>query len=547
MIVVLPVCKKDLHSALRNLSWLQQLNPVRQSFRCIVSHELGLGGAGSVVEAARRCFAEVSEFTYALYSGRPAWPHPQNYAFRLLAINMAKSTRESWLWWEQDAVILSPTAFQDISDEYEARKYPFMGAHGALAGPERQNFLNGVAVYPADAVRRSVRFMAPGNTPFDVAGGKVVLGQSYITPLFQNVWSFDGTPQGLPPTFTDQQSLFRIKPEAVIFHRCKDETLVQRLSEVRNTQLEEESKQPSIQVLVDQNRRQNEFYSKVRSNTVVSIMHNEGDIIDEPSTSKLKLFYHSGNLGDVTYALYAISKLGPCKLLIGPNQYKTSSAGQPINEAQFNRLKPLLMEQPYIESCEFREHYPGDAFDLNAFRNLWHNQLVRRSTGINTLAQMHFFLLGINNQFSFTEPWLNITSPLKSNAIVFHRSPRYRSDNFPWKLALEWAGKRALFVGLREEHKDFVKNYGKIKYYKSDNFLELARVIAGAEGFIGNQSFPCSIAIGCGRRVIQEAWPPSPDCTFNRPNFYSQLFCAIDKSLLDSWIDSTQPIDVIFT
>jgi ADP-heptose:LPS heptosyltransferase len=53
---------------------------------------------------------------------------------------------------------------------------------------------------------------------------------------------------------------------------------------------------------------------------------------------------------------------------------------------------------------------------------------------------------------------------------------------------------------------------------KTETILDLARVIAGAGVFIGNQSAPMAIALGLGKNVIQECWQANPNCLFRRDN-----------------------------
>lgn len=234
-----------------------------------------------------------------------------------------------------------------------------------------------------------------------------------------------------------------------------------------------------------------------------------------------KVYYHSGNLGDIVYALYAIQKVGGGQLILGPEQNRTARADNPIDEARYTLLKPLLDLQPYIPKHSFSFHYRGNrAFDLNQFRNHWNNQGLRWETGINLLAWMHCYALKVHDEFRHDETWVNVGDPIKTDRIIIHRSFRYRNDLFNWQVILKHFGSgNLLFVGLPEEHQEFTASYScNVEYRPVTDYLELARVIAGGKGFIGNQSFPCALAIGVGQRVIQEAWPNSPDCLFLRSN-----------------------------
>jgi hypothetical protein len=62
----------------------------------------------------------------------------------------------------------------------------------------------------------------------------------------------------------------------------------------------------------------------------------------------------------------------------------------------------------------------------------------------------------------------------------------------------------------------------KIAYQPTANMLELARVIAGARVFLGNQSAPLAIAHGLGKTVVTECWKDNSNCCLKRDNaFYS--------------------------
>ncbi len=228
MIIVLPICKKDTAAALRNLAWCKELDPNPQQFTCIVSYEAGLSDAAAVIQSARLCFSDVQTNIYTPYRGKPQWPYPQNYAFRATAAFMAKRPGlEPWLWWEQDAVPLCASWLSILADGYASCSAMFMGAIGASEKDEADH-INGVAVYPSDACRRVAALIANSRLPFDVAGGKRVMAHAHITDLIQHVWSWDG-PTGNAPIFPDAESLSRIEPDAVLFHRCKDDSLVRQL------------------------------------------------------------------------------------------------------------------------------------------------------------------------------------------------------------------------------------------------------------------------------------------------------------------------------
>ena len=232
MIVVLPVCVKDLDAALRNLQWCIELDG-KAPFACLISVEIGFD-CSRVEQLAREYFSSVTVFRYQQYPRFKSsqWPRPQNWAWRNVALHIGKSIREPWLWWEQDSVPLKPMWLSAIALEYEKQGKPFMGAQGATAHPQSDPHLNGVAVYPHDWQRTASQAMIFSDSiPFDVAGGWRVMQNAAITSLIKHVWSQEG-PQGPPTTFKQKIDKWILTREAVLFHRCKDDSLINLLRQV---------------------------------------------------------------------------------------------------------------------------------------------------------------------------------------------------------------------------------------------------------------------------------------------------------------------------
>ena len=120
-------------------------------------------------------------------------------------------------------------------------------------------------------------------------------------------------------------------------------------------------------------------------------------------TTGVNTYYHSGNLGDVIYGLFAIKKAGGGRFLVGPEQHRTSPCDKPITQGSYDLLLPLLKHQSYLTESAFAPHYhPTGVKDLNVFRNHWNNAQIRASTGISLLSEMHFYALGLQNRFSLS-------------------------------------------------------------------------------------------------------------------------------------------------
>ncbi len=239
--------------------------------------------------------------------------------------------------------------------------------------------------------------------------------------------------------------------------------------------------------------------------------------------TKPKTFYHSGDFGDIIYALPTIRALGGGVLYLGPEIVLPNVVTrQKFTKEISDIIAPLLELQPYVERVEFVNEMPDVDYDLNKFREYFiiQEELFKNGHRRLNLAETHLYSFR-RDLAECTKAWIAVDSVTKIDGrpVVIHRSPRWRNSDFPWDKVLEKHGHQAVFVGMPEEHASFVKEYGTdVPYQPTKNFLELARIIAGCELFIGNQSAPYSVAEAMKINTLQEVWPEGPNCLFSRQN-----------------------------
>lgn len=227
------------------------------------------------------------------------------------------------------------------------------------------------------------------------------------------------------------------------------------------------------------------------------------------------MVYHSGDLGDIIYSLlWCRSELGAIRLVLGPDH--RWELRQQMNPEIFGFLAPLLRAQPWINSVEYSSAVPERCICLNDFRKTWFGRRI--STNLFQAYAEHFQTGPLPEDFAWikAEPITVIGKP-----IVISRSGRYRNGMFPWyQVSHKYRG-RISFVGLRSEFDDWTKLYGSSATYRPvNNALELAGLISGSSLFIGNQSFPMSLALSMGVTTIQEVGHPNADCRFRRESVY---------------------------
>jgi hypothetical protein len=240
--------------------------------------------------------------------------------------------------------------------------------------------------------------------------------------------------------------------------------------------------------------------------------------LDHPFKEKTH-FKHSGNSGDIIYALpavYALSKNKGAKLFLnigGKIKYKASFhplGNVMLNARMYEMLKPLLLFQNQVESCEIFEGQLID-YDLDIIRKHPFN------LGKNSISRWYFHAFCIFADL--TIPWLNAPSNTSyTGFIVIARSHRYRSPGINYSFLKKYKNK--IFIGVPEEYQNMKEQLPDLEYRPVKDFLEMATIIKGSSLFIGNQSFPFSIAEGLKVRRVLELSYESPNVIMESKDAY---------------------------
>lgn len=224
-------------------------------------------------------------------------------------------------------------------------------------------------------------------------------------------------------------------------------------------------------------------------------------------------YSHGGDVGDLIYACPLLKALARTKHAGDPVDvvlYPASKVRSPATPESAERIGALLRVQPYIRSVRFEYEPQGTSLDR------WRNWYPGNSYNLAT-AQLTDYAYAAGWAY---KPWLTVNDRLHGTPrVVFHRSPRYHNPEFPWLKLYHVYREEAVFVGVLEEHDAFQRYVGgKIHYHPTPDFLALARIIAGAKLFIGNQSAPYAIAEGLKQNTVQETFPGDANCLFPRGN-----------------------------
>lgn len=235
---------------------------------------------------------------------------------------------------------------------------------------------------------------------------------------------------------------------------------------------------------------------------------------------------HSGNIGDIIYAMPTIKrifeltgihinlflKLGKSRVL---PQFMSHPLGNiMLNQDMVNMLLPLISSQNYIGSCEV---YTGQPIhiDLDFFRS----QIIPLDRA--NIARWCGYITGVTPQLWKT--WLTISPDTNyENKIVIARSGRYRNSSIDYSFLKVY--ENLIFIGVSSEYEDMRKSIPNLKWLQVDNFLTLAQIIAGCKFFIGNQSFPYAVAEGLKVPRILEAYYEIPNVIPEGENAYDFFF-----------------------
>jgi hypothetical protein len=241
MIVVVPFCAADADQAIDLLDFIGQLGGC-EHYDCLLVVDAAVDWAKALdaMHKANGAFRSVAiSTTKAAVTG---WPEGAN-ALWLSAAQHCHSAGTDWLWLEPDAIPLKRGWLVSIDKLRKGSRY-----FGCIY-PDRNQaamVMSGIAVYPSDAFLAIGPYIhARPTVAWDVSSAEMVVPSALHTKLIHHFYG----EKDLAPTFVEARTpesprnaftLEDIQPEAVIFHRNKDRTLLNilrkkmTLSEVGN-------------------------------------------------------------------------------------------------------------------------------------------------------------------------------------------------------------------------------------------------------------------------------------------------------------------------
>ena len=188
-------------------------------------------------------------------------------------------------------------------------------------------------------------------------------------------------------------------------------------------------------------------------------------------------------------------------------------------------IDDLLRVQPYITAVRAWRYGEQVQVNLNDFRQRLFKALRagqhKDKSLVDWMLETHGCPLSAKDEAWLTVPLDKIE---KVARVVINRTGPgrpmhhvYQNHLFPWHRVWQKYKDVAVFVGTELEYDSWCALFGEIPHCVTGTLYDAARVIAGADLFIGNQSVCRAIASGMKKDIVLEVWPSGANCLENRP------------------------------
>lgn len=229
LLIVFPFCSKDAAMFCKTVEWMRDLRGF-YNYDALLSFDMLTppGAVAKMKSLVSSCFRDV--FLTAYPAPKPGqWP--PTIAFIHAANHVHTRFNRPWFWTEYDMIPLKPNWIDAIDAEYRKCGKHFMGPVIPVQG-----HMNGTGAYAADTPLRIPKAMKILNIAWDVAMKPEMIHDCHdCKHLLQHAWIMDNRGRlqplgaGREPSFSNGSLLQQLLPSAVIFHRSKDGTLIDRL------------------------------------------------------------------------------------------------------------------------------------------------------------------------------------------------------------------------------------------------------------------------------------------------------------------------------
>lgn len=232
MIVLLPFHEGALTQATQWLEWVKELGGCKPH-RIILMPGKALKDIEEQTDLARDSFADVEILRDAEgISGHPEGP---NSFMRQTVWHIQTAGLGPVFNCEPDCIPRESGWLDKWEREYIHFGKPFMGEFRPASGVT-PDYLTGCMVIPKDPLYKAPMLGRRGlsrdniELAFDIVAASQILPQAHLTKFLQQE---PKNPDGSSHTFPNRDSLKLLREGAVLFHPCKDGSLIERLREER--------------------------------------------------------------------------------------------------------------------------------------------------------------------------------------------------------------------------------------------------------------------------------------------------------------------------
>jgi hypothetical protein len=226
MIVSLAFCHKDYLAADKLFRWMAELEGKQHGNMLLLIAAKGTPTRHiDMVKSAAGMAFETVITKMPMNADERGWPLSANTMFFTAYHEVKRMSLSPFMWIESDCVPLKPGWVDTMFKEYAESHKAFMGCVYQRPFPH----LTGVAIYPTNIEQYNLEILSPGLRPWDIINPSLTIPHTHHTQLFQHEWG--NHKYNIAPSFPNQASLSLVREDAVLFHRCKDGSLIDRLRE----------------------------------------------------------------------------------------------------------------------------------------------------------------------------------------------------------------------------------------------------------------------------------------------------------------------------
>jgi len=249
LLLCLAYCQKDVALAKSLLTWMGELGGPYPGYSILLAADnaVGMPLKTELHAQAKDLFGHVETMMVDVPANQQGWPKGANRMFHQASRQVKECFRQPFLWLEPDCVPLKPSWLIELDAEYNRSPKRLMGCFvRAKQAGMPSIYLPGCSIYPNDVHDLLAKSCEkPG--AWDIESATLTIPRAANTALIQDFFG----QIDLAPTFVAEKKpdspknslpLSFLRPEAVLFHRCKDGSLIGLLRRTRSVEAVESAK-----------------------------------------------------------------------------------------------------------------------------------------------------------------------------------------------------------------------------------------------------------------------------------------------------------------